>query len=216
MRTMRLWLITPVLGILLGFPAAANAGLMDVVWGMSGPQMVGSVVRCRTHVTDGATICNLFGVPLKGATADVMRATNRETPTNPWWVALEGGWYRSTGKNNDGRDFIAWKTEMLAFEPLLQYVWNPNARNRVFHGLGPTFQFVAGDAGAPSGAFDAFGKTGIKLRAIGAEFGDHWEVALNFRLYPNEFGADQFGYGPRPSGDRPFEWTWGFLAGYKY
>ena len=64
--------------------------------------------------------------------------------------------------------------------------------------------------------FRRFTNAGFKLRPIGVEIGDHWEVALNFRLYPDGFGADQFGFGPSPEGDRPFEYTWGFTVAKKF
>jgi hypothetical protein len=199
-RISRTLLVTaPVLGLLLVAPGTASAGLIDLIWDTSGPQFIGLVGRCRVPAP---TNCNLFGVPVK-ENVDVMK--DRHT-----WLNLEGAYYRSTGKNENGVDFRAWRAEMLAFEPLVEFASDSTGSVRVYHGAGATLQLVMG------ADFDRFGKAGFKLRPIAAEFGDRWEVAFNLRLYPNGFGADQFGFGPRQSGNRPFERVWGVMAGYKY
>ena len=190
-------------GVLAGVPAVANAGLIDIIWDMSGPQMIGDVGRCRVPVTGGETKCSFFGAP-NGENPDVM-----ETRA---WVSLEGGVYFSTGKNEGDTDYEAFRTFMLSFEPVVEVgslTFN-TGRVRLFHGAGLASHFLFGPD------FRRFTNAGFKLRPVGVEIGDRLEVSLNIRLYPDGFGADQFGFGPSPAGDRPFEHTWGFTVGYKY
>lgn len=195
-----------LVGILLIRPGDAQAGLMDFIWDMSGPQMIGGTFRCRIPVGGGATKCSAVGYPVFGVdkfASDVM--TERRT-----WVNLGAALYTSTGKNDGDTNYRAWRTEMVSFEPMVEHAWVSNARFRVFQGAGGTFQFLFGPD-VP----DAFGNAGFKLRLIGVEIGDLWEVAFNMRLYPDGFGSDQFGFGPSPPGDRPFETTLGASFTYK-
>jgi hypothetical protein len=195
-----------VTAIVLGVPLNSSAGLLDLIWDTSGPQFIGPVLRCRVPVAGGATKCSLAGIPLDGP--DIM--TRGAAGEKRVWVSFEGGVYLSTGKNENGIDFEGLKAYMISIDPVLELASLGDANWRLYHGAGSTFQFVVGPD------FRRFGKFGFKLRPIAAEFGDHWEAALNVRLYPSGFGSDQFGFGPRPSGDRPFEHSWGVMAGYKY
>lgn len=197
-----------VTAMVLGLPLDSSAGLLDLIWDTSGPQFIGGVLRCRVPVSGGATKCSVVGITLTGSEPDVM--TRGAGGARPVWVSFEGGVYTSTGKNENGLDFEGFKANMLSFDPLLEFASVGNANWRLYHGVGSTFQFVFGPD------FDSFGKFGFKVRPIAAEFGDHWEAALNVRLYPSGFGSDQFGFGPRFTGNRPFEHSWGVLAGYKY
>lgn len=188
-----------LLGILLVRPGDARAGLMDFIWDMSGPQMIGGVFRCRVPVGGGTTKCTAVGFPVFGVErfqTDVMK--ERRT-----WVNLESGVYTSTGKNDGNTNYRAFRTEMLSFDPMIEFASVSNNRVRIFHGAGATLQFLFGPD------FQAFGNAGFKVRVIGAEIGDRWEIAFNVRVYPNGFGADQFGFGPSPPGNRPFERTIG-------
>lgn len=185
--------------VLLLRPTDAQAGLMDFIWDMSGPQMIGGVLRCRVPVGGGTTKCTAVGFPVFGVKklqSDVM--TERRT-----WANLEGGVYTSTGKNDGNTNYRAFRTEMLSFDPMIEFASVSNKKVRIFHGAGGTFQFLFGPD------FRAFGNAGFKVRVFGAEIGDLWELAFNVRLYPDGFGADQFGFGPSPPGDRPFERTVG-------
>lgn len=194
-----------LLGILLIRPGDARAGLMDFIWDMSGPQMVGVVLRCRVPLGGGTAQCEFVEkkVGIQEGQTDVMKGPRV-------WFNVEGAIYTSTGKNEGTTDFRAFRTHMLGFDPIVEYAWVSNDRVRVFTGAGVTLQFLVGDG------FNRFGKAGFKVRPIGVELGDHVELAFNVRLYPDGFGADQFGFGLPPTGDRPFERTFGFTAGYKF
>jgi len=189
-------------GMVLGGPVDARAGIIDLIWDMSGPQMIGKGARCRKPVTGGETKCNLFGIPV-GEEPDIMTVSRV-------WVNFEGAVYTSTGKNDGDTDYEAFHTFMLSAEPLVEVASITFAGGRIYHGAGAAFHFLFGQD------FRRFGNAGFKLRPVGVEIGDRWEFALNFRLYPDGFGADQFGFGPSPTGDRAFEHTWGVMGAFKY
>ncbi len=164
--------------------------------------MIGKVGRCRVPVSGGVTKCNLFGIPVR-ENIDIMSESRV-------WVNLEGSVHFSTGKNEGDTDYRAFRTYMASFEPLIEVTSGSSGRVRFFHGAGLASHFLAGPD------FRRFTNAGYKVRPVGVEIGDRWEFAFNFRLYPDGFGADQFGFGPSPSGDRAFEYTWGIVGGYKY
>lgn len=192
-----------VAGLVIGGPAIADAGLLDIIWDMSGPQMIGKGARCRVWATGGDTKCDIFSIRRAGEPPDTI--TDRD-----WWVNLEGAVYTSTGKNEGNTNYEAFHTFMLSFEPLVEVASKNTGKVRLFHGAGLASHFLFGPD------FRRFTNAGFKLRPVGVEIGDDWEVALNFRLYPDGFGADQFGFGPSPEGDRPFEYTWGFTVAKKF
>ena len=41
-----------------------------------------------------------------------------------------------------------------------------------------------------------------------------WILGLKFRIYPNGFTDDEFGFGPRQNFNRPAEFTWGGTISY--
>ena len=192
-----------VAGGVLCVPLDAGASFLDFIFDMSGPQMIGKGARCRMPVKGGETKCDFFSIRRSGVEPDVV-ADKRP------WVNLEGAVYTSTGKNEGNTDYEAFHTFMLSFEPMVEVASKSAGTWRLFHGAGLASHFLFGPD------FRRFGNAGFKVRPVGVEIGDSWEVALNIRLYPDGFGADQFGFGPSPSGDRPFEYTWGIMAGKKF
>jgi hypothetical protein len=170
---------------------------------MSGPQMIGKGARCRVPVTGGDTDCDLFGIPRGNDDPDIM--TEKRA-----WVNLEGAIYTSTGKNEGNTNYEAFRTFMVSFEPLVEVASKNFGNVRIFHGAGLASHFLFGPD------FRRFTNAGFKVRPIAVEIGNRWELAFNLRLYPDGFGADQFGFGPSPPGDRGFETTWGFAVGIKY
>ena len=118
-----------VAGLVVGGPAVADAGLLDIIWDMSGPQMIGKGARCRVPVTGGDTRCDIFSIRRGGDALDTI--TDRD-----WWVNLEGAVYTSTGKNEGNTDYEAFRTFMLSFEPLVEVASKNRGTVRVFHGAG--------------------------------------------------------------------------------
>lgn len=181
----------------LAYPTHARAGLGDIIWEMSGPQMVGVVVRCRVpfdRQSEGPhCIVNILGL---------------DEESEKVWLAVEGGAYVSTGKNAGGVDYKFGRIGMFAFEPMLEFRYAGNIaaaydrreRQKVFYGgVGPMINsFIV------RGSTPAFAKYGVKLRPIAFAMAG-WAVEYNLRLYPDGFTPDQFGFGPPLKFNRPFE-----------
>jgi hypothetical protein len=199
----RLAIFWAVLCATLVFPQTARAGLGDIIWEMSGPQMVGGIIRCRMPFGSGKKECGI-------------RVLSKDTPPNPEvehvWFAFEGGVYVSTGQNSGGTNYTAGSIWMFAFEPMLEFRYDGDisaAYDRprdgvpgvgaVYGGVGPLINrfLVKGDT-------PAFTKYGIKLRPIAIAWSG-WAIEYNVRLYPDGFTPDQFGFGPPMDINREFE-----------
>lgn len=196
-----LGIIGIVVLVLLAFPRGGTAGIIDTIFEMSGPQLIGVVIGCKVELNaDLSNECSIVGWPTERS-AGVPRA----------WLSVEGGIYTSTGKNSEGTNYEAFRTNMLAFEPILE-VRSTNLNGFVvYHGVaGLSYDFFFGPD------FRRFDKFGAKFRPIGVAFNTgrfRWDLAYNLRLYGNGFTADEFGFGRRMDGDRPSEAVHGVSIG---
>jgi len=198
----RLAISWAVLCATLVFPQQARAGLGDIIWEMSGPQMIGAIVRCRIPFGGGAKQC---GVQVLNPADAAKRQVEHI------WFAIEGGVYGSTGHNSGGTDYTAGSIWMFAFEPMLEFRYDGDisaAYDRpasgpgigaVYGGIGPLVNrfLVKGEA-------ESFTAYGIKVRPIAIAWSG-WAIEYNIRLYPDGVTPDQFGFGPPMDFNRPFE-----------
>jgi hypothetical protein len=192
----RLAISCAVLFATLVFPRQAHAGLGDIIWEMSGPQLVGAIVRCRMPFGGGAAECGVTALDAKSANVEKV------------WYAIEGGGYVSTGHNSRGTNYRFGRIGMFAFEPMLEFrldgdisqAYERNSgKGAVYVGVGPMVNhFIV------KGPTPAFTKYGVKLRPIAIAFSG-WALEYNIRVYPDEFTPDLFGFGPPTTGNRPFE-----------
>ena len=199
----RLAICLAVICATLVFPQHARAGLGDIIWEMTGPQMVGAIIRCRIPFGGGARQC---GVQL--VAPDPKLAAAQGTEAERVWVAVEGGPYVSTGKNAEDTDYKFGRIWMFAFEPMLEFrydgdisrAYEKNSRvGAVYGGFGPMVnRFLV------KGPAESFTKYGIKLRPIAIAY-NGWAIEYNIRLYPDGFTPDQFGFGTPVDFNRPFE-----------
>ena len=98
---------------------------------------------------------------------------------------------------------------MVAFEPgVLGFskVGSPTSW-RLGHGAGVSYGLLFGEN------FRRFDKFAVSIIPIEASRGK-WILGLKFRIYPNGFTDDEFGFGPRVSFNRPAEFTWGGTISY--
>jgi hypothetical protein len=180
---------------LLCLPRESAAGIGDIIFGMSGPQMIGAIAHCRVPFGGSVTQCHILN---KGRTADA--------DDLPFWVSLEGGFYVSTTRDaKDGHEFDWFDVRMVTFEPLFEWRWPSHPRIR--HGIGLGYNFLFGDG------FDAFDKFNVKLRLIDVEF-PGFDLAFNLRLYPNGVTSNEFSPGPKIDVDRPAEVVIGASVGF--
>ena len=201
MSRRRLAICLAVMCATLVFPRHARAGLGDIIWEMTGPQMVGLIVRCRFPLNGTARQCDVRPLAPKDASREVEKV----------WFALEGGVYTSTGHNPaDETDYRAGHIWMFTFEPMLEVRYpsggdisqaytKDSGVGAVYGGIGPMINHFL-----VKGPAEAFTTYGVKLRPIAIAY-NGWAVEYNIRLYPNGVTPDQFGFGPPVDTNRPFE-----------
>ncbi|HEU4693713.1 MAG TPA: hypothetical protein VFS23_35360 [Vicinamibacterales bacterium] len=202
MKPQRLWMIASAFAVLLISPRIAEAGIGEFIWEMSGPQMVGGGIECKLNFSGDVELCYIT-IPITGLAKAPMRPRR-------FRVSLDGGVYVSTGKNAGGVDYEAWKTWMLAFDPMIELVtWDnlkDDNRQEIYHGLmGVSYNVLFGPD------FRRFANAGVKLRPIGYRY-RRVNFEFDLRIYPNGFSADQFGKAAAPEPNRA-EVTYGFSMG---
>jgi hypothetical protein len=194
MSQRRLGIAGGALIALLCLPRESAAGLGDIIWGMSGPQMVGVVAHCRVEIGRPITDCHILNRPADG-----------KVEPSRWW-SLEGGLYGSTPRNSDdGNDEYGWfDVGMLTFEPVYEVRWAPGLSS----GAGVGYNFLFGKD------FGSFHKFNLKIRVLAVE-SPQATLAVNLRYYPEGFTSDEFGFGERQDIDRPAEFNIGFSVGFR-
>jgi hypothetical protein len=184
---------------LLAFPRAGSADLIDFIWEMSGPQMIGvGLLHCEYDLQDSGHRCHLSGY--EGQRHGV------------WRLELDAYAYGSTGKSSGTRDFQWFRTGMVAVEPMLEVrsCCTDEGSFSVHHGVGLAYNFLYGRH------FSRFNNVGIKITPIGITF-KKFSAAYNVRVYPHGFTPDEFGFGPRLSDlSRPHETLHGFSVDYGF
>lgn len=183
---------------LLGAPRASEAGLIEIIWEMSGPQMIGFGYTCMYSIPTGTRQqCSISRRLIE---------QYRETATKKGpFLVVGGSIMGSTGVNSSTEDYRWGEIWRVAFEPgvvVRSYDVGAGAV-QVHHGVGVSFERLFGRDIRP---FDKFGITvtpvDVAFRRVG--FG------IKLRMYPDGFTDDEFKPGRRVSKDRPFETTIGF------
>ena len=173
----------------LAAPRPAHADFWDFIFEMSGPQLIGARFDCDWALDGSVGDCHAAGFKV---------GSQFPTPKPRAWISVGGGVYTSTGKDTNN-EYDAFSVHMLAFEPTINAFSSTNPRARVYHGAGFTYDFLFGRD------FRRFDKAGLKFLPVGVIVG-RLDIAYTFRLYPNGFTSDEFGFGPRvEGGDRPRE-----------
>ncbi len=220
MRRLRLGTTGFAVALLLMVPRAASAGMgeiIDIIVGLTGPQMVGIPMACEVNLDDREreTACYLAGIripwPGPGEDDEFWRSRG-------YWVSFGGGVYTSTGKNSDMRTFEGYDVWMLALEPTVNYrsFKNESQNFVVEHGVGPSLFFVFGN-GIDGKDFEAFAKGGIKVRPLALTWRNlnGWldlGVAYNLRIFPKPFTAQEFGGDPATNKHEGREYANGFTV----
>ena len=189
---------------LLGMPRTGHAGILELIWALSGPQMIGAGYSC------------LFRPPLErlGCRIGSSAATiKNDTPPPPrvgeLLFVLGGVVFTSTSKDSDTQQYDWFDANMVAFEPgVVVFSRVPPVDGwRVSHGAGISYDLVFGDNFRRFDKF-AFTVTPIQLTYKRLTFG------IKLRIFPNGFTDDEFGFGPRLDFNRPAETTVG--AGFSW
>lgn len=179
--------------LLLMVPRAASAGfgeVVDIIIGLTGPQMVGAPIFCERNLQTNGMACFFAGKRYPGKTPEV----NLEYwQSRNVWASFGGGVYASTWKDSDMSDFALGRIWALAFEPMLNFRTFKNEDEDVVieHGVGPSGLFLFGKGPDP------FARGAIKVRFIGVTKRDiikgfDFGVAYNLRIFPKAFTSQDF------------------------
>ena len=195
---------------LLAFPSAGHASIWDIIWGMSGPQMMGPVFHCewdlqhrsgeKEDVIECRAIDYLFYHKLK------------PRPDRRVWLSLDSGFYFSTGKDSgeNGENQFDWfENYMVAFEPMLEVRSHTGNNFMMYHGLmGVSYDVLFGKN------FDTFDNVGLKFRPLGVAFYKKYNASITLRYYPRRFTSEDFGIVNPTQEKDGGEWVWGFTVGW--
>jgi hypothetical protein len=214
MRRLRLIAAGFVLAIVLVTPPAASAGgmgdLVDIIIGLTGPQMIGVPIACQVNIQSKETACYIAGSRI--ASRDRRLADEEFWIARRLWVSLGGGAYISTGKNSDMREFEFGRVRMLTLEPTfnVRSVENTDSTFAIEHGAGLSYFFLFGSG------FKRFDNVGLKTTPVALTWRNIFEtqkdfgVAYNLRIFPDPFTAQQFGADPATNTHRGREIVHGF------
>src|SRR5262245_43866352 len=156
---------------LLSFPTVARASIIDVIWKMSGPQLVGAVLHCDVDPVSAPSPdytrseCRVLDYRFTGAL--------KERKERPWWLSLDLGAYTSTGRNSEDLDFKKFDDNMVAFEPMFEIrgYTTPSGNLMFHHGLaGFSYNVLFGPE------FGTFDKAGLKFRPVGVTIHRSWNL----------------------------------------
>jgi hypothetical protein len=193
-----------VLFAILVVPNTSHASIIDWIWSMSGPQMVGVVLHCEYDIQNNKSECR--GLDYRFAGQVKPRSERR------FWLSIDTGFYTGTGKDSDGHSFRPFKDNMIAWEPIFEMRSYTSLDGKVVynHGLiGISWDLLL------SPNYPSFDKFGLKFRPVAVTINKKWNMSYTLRLYPNGFTSDEFGIGPPVvNPNREAEVLHGFTIGY--
>ncbi len=199
--------IVTLLIVTLGVPRASEAGILDFIWEMSGPQMLGLNHSCLYSPKDQKWVqCRVGDFLTRPLT--VKRSTNIES-RGPYF-GFSAGIYGSTGVDSSMQNYIWGEIWMVELAPALVFRSYPRhdiGDVQIHHGVGVAYErFFGGRTKNPAGRIDGFNKVAITLTPFDVTV-KHVAFGVKMRLYPEGFTADQFKKGLPTASDRPFETT---------
>jgi hypothetical protein len=210
----RIAVVGTLLVALLGAPRPSEAGLLDIIWEMSGPQMLGFAYGCLYSLNNHKLEqCRVGENPTKtGKPAP-------EKPKNPF-LGFSAGIYGSTGLDSSTQPYEWFEIGMFEVATGLSFksyeTGGPNNDDvRVYHGFGVAYErfFGRGIDGFNNGAIQPFNKWAITVTPVDVTL-NRVAFGIKMRLYPEGFSDDEFKAGLPPADFRPFEATVGFTFSY--
>lgn len=194
---------------LLAVPRPSEAGLIEFIWELSGPQMIGGGFGCTFDTSGKRRDCRL------ASAASIVSETEPED--NGPFFFIGGEHTFSTGKNArhpETREVINYRffrIHRLAVTPGVSFrnKWLLLGSARVYHAAAVSGELFLG------ADFSRFTKLGFALTPVEVIFDETGSsavklgAALKLRYYPHGFTPDEFGFGSRLDFDRPAEWSIG-------
>jgi hypothetical protein len=191
----RMAVVGSLLISLLAAPRPSEAGLLEIIWEMSGPQMLGLAYGCMYSVpTRSLEQCRL-------TKALIGRNTTTVVENGPF-LMLGGSILASTGKNSATQPYRWGEIWMLALEPGVA-MRSYDKAIQVHHSVGISYDVLFG---RDIRRFDKFAFT---ITPLDVAF-KRVALGMKLRIYPNGFTDDEFKPGPRVNTNRPTETTLGF------
>jgi hypothetical protein len=213
----RIAIVSTLLIALLGAPRPSEAGLLDIIWEMSGPQMLGFVHGCLFSLNNYKWEQCRFG-PNPTAQYPTTRA-NTERAKNPF-LGFSAGIYGSTGLDSSTQPYRWFEIGMLELTTGLAFrsyeTGGPNNDDvRVYHGFGVAYERFFGRSikDFNNGAIQGFNKFAITVTPVDVTL-NRVAFGIRMRLYPEGFTDDEFKAGLPPADNHPFEATVGFAFSY--
>jgi hypothetical protein len=206
----RIAVVGTLLIALLGAPRPSEAGLLEIIWEMSGPQMLGFALGCLySPSTKKFEQCRIGENP----TAQYMSA-KADTDRPKTFIGFSGGIYGSTGVDSGTQEYKWWEIGMVELGTGLSFrSFDPTDNHvRVQHGFGVVYErlFGRGIENFNNGAIHPFNKFAFTVTPVDVTINDKVAFGIKLRLYPHGFTDDQLKAGLTPATDRPFETTVGF------
>jgi hypothetical protein len=195
---------------LFAFPKTSEASIWDIIWGMSGPQMMGPVLHCEWDLQHKSGEGDIFECR---AIDYLFHNQVRSRTARNVWMSLDSGFYFSTGKDSgddpNRNQFRAFETFMVAFEPMLEVRSHTSKNIMLYHGLmGVSYGVLFGKN------FDTFDNVGLKFRPIGVAIKQKYNASFTLRYYPRRFVSEDFGI-INPTEDKTDgEFVYGFTVGW--
>ena len=191
-----------VLAAVFGLPQSASASIIDFIWEMSGPQMIGFNAQCEFDVHNQRYECFALDAHIAGERN--VRSERR------LWLTLTGGVYFATGKDSEMRPFSFGKVQMFSYEPTLDVRSFSRGNVKIDHGvIGLSYFFLTGSD------FKNFDNVGMKLVPISVTI-NRLTISYTVRIFPNGFTTEQFGGDPAATTHEGREVVTGLAIGYRW
>jgi len=186
----RIALIGSLLIALVGIPRPSEAGLLELIWELSGPRMLGAGYSCMYSLRTGERD------QCRAGTGFVQGTSYSEK--GRLFLVLGGSIFASTGKDSDTQSYDWGEIWMVALEPGVAFRSYENSAIQVHHGVGISYDVLFG------GDIRRFDKFAFTVTPVDFAY-KRVAVGIKYRLYPNGFTDDEFKPGPRVSMNRAFE-----------
>lgn len=196
-----------VLGVILfalfALPRPSDAGILEFIYEMSGPQLIGYGHSCILPLRSKPVRCDI----------DVIREASDDRGRRGPHLALQGSVFFSTPRDSETVEYDWFDVGMVALEPTVLFaskVPTGSGGVRVSHGAGITYNYLFGRH------FDSFSKFGYLIVPVEITY-RNIAVAAKIRLYQHGFTDDQFGFGDlRLDSDRPAEAVYGASFSFRF
>jgi hypothetical protein len=198
----RMTAIGALLLVLLGIPRVSDAGILDFIWEMSGPQLIGIAEGCLYSVKDRKAVqCRLGDLP-------TFVSRHMDIESKGPFIGVGAGIYGSTGVDSRTQHYDWFQVGMLevtfgASFRSYQAGGNDGKEVQIHHGFGVAYERLFGRGMSPFNKF-AITVTPVDVTVKNIAFG------VRLRIYPEGFTDDDFNGALPKVSDKPFETTLSF------